>query len=178
MSSDGTADAWNVPPASRDGKGRWRKGIESYERDAEACRMYVAGKTYQMIADELGYGNRGHAHTAVQKILMETIREPADEVRALMRARQEEIYVMARAVAMRKHFAHSAGKLIYMNGEPLVDDGPKLAAMDRMGRAMAEVSKLTGAYSPQKFENLSLEAVQAEIARLEVEAAEAGYAPE
>lgn len=158
----------------RDGKGRWRKGVESLERDAEACRMYVGGKTYQQIADELGYGGRQNAQRAVQKILMETAKQPADELRALLRARQEEIYVMAREIALKDHYAHGNGKLVYKDGEPLIDDGPKLNAMDRMGRATAEVSKLVGAYSPQKFENLSLEAVQAEIARLEAEAREAG----
>lgn len=158
----------------RDGKGRWRKGIESQERDAEACRMYVAGKTYPEIADELGYGDKSNARRAVQKILMETAKQPADEVRALLRARNEEIYAMAREIALKDHFAHGNGKLVYKDGEPLIDDGPKLNAMDRMQRAIQELAKLAGAHAAMKFENLSLEAVQAEIARLEAEAREAG----
>jgi predicted transcriptional regulator len=174
MSSDKTSSARNIPPPARDGKGRWRKGVESYERDAEACRMYVAGKTYQEIADELGYGSRGTAHTAVQKILMETAKQPADEVRSLLRARNEEIYAMAREIALRNHYAHGNGKLVYKDGEPLLDDGPKLNAMDRMQRALTELAKLAGAHAAVKFENLSLDVVQAEIARLEAEAREAG----
>lgn len=164
------------PPMARDGKGKWRKGIDSLERDAEACRMYVAGKTYLEISNELGYGGKSNARRAVQSILMETIKAPADEVRALLRARNEEIYVMARAIAQKDHYAHSHGQLIYLDGEelPMVDDGPKLAAMDRMQRSLGELAKLAGAHAAVKFENLSLEAVQAEIARLELEAQEAG----
>lgn len=172
MTADETPGGGNLPP--RSGNGRWRKGVESVERDAEACRMYVAGKTYLEISEALGYGGKGHAHTAVQRVLMETMKAPADEVRALLRARNEEIYVMAREIALKEHYAHSHGKLVYKDDKPLVDDGPKLNAMDRMGRALTELAKLCGAHAAVKFENLSLEAVQAEIARLEAEAREEG----
>jgi hypothetical protein len=149
--------------------------VDSAERDAEACRLYVAGKTYLEISEELGYGGKANAHKAVQRVLLETVREPADEVRALLRARNEEIYLMARAVALKDHLAHGNGRIVYdRNGTPLVDDGPKLAAMDRMQRALSELAKLAGAHAAVKYENLSLEAVQAEIARLEAEAREAG----
>lgn len=160
------------PP--RDGRGKFRRTPEGIERDIAACKMYVAGKTYQQISDELGYGGFANARRGVQKILMENAREASDEVRALLRARNEEIYVIAREIVFKDHLAHSHGKVIYDGDARVFDDGPKLAAMDRMTRALGEIAKLTGAYSPQKFENLSLEAVQAEIARLEVEAREAG----
>jgi hypothetical protein len=162
----------NLPPRASNGK--WRKGVESQERDAEACRMYVAGKTYLEISDELGYGSKSNAHRAVQRVLMETVKQPADEVRALLRARNEEIYALAREIALKQHYAHGNGKLVYKDGEPLIDDGPKLNAMDRMQRALTELAKLAGAHAAVKFENLSLEAVQAEIARLEAEAREEG----
>ena len=171
-SAESTPDAGNLPP--RGGNGRFRKGVESYERDAEACKLYVAGKTYAEIAEALGYGDKSHAHRAVQKILMETAKQPADEVRALLRARNEEIYAMARDIALKQHYAHGNGKLVYKDGEPLIDDGPKLNAMDRMQRALTELAKLAGAHAAVKFENLSLEAVQAEIARLEQEVRESG----
>ena len=170
MNSETPAGPDYLPPSARDGKGKWRKGIESYERDAEACRMYVAGKTYLEISEELGYGNKANARRAVQSVLMETIQEPADEVRALLRARNEEIYVMAREVALRKHYAISHGKVVYLDHVPIPDDMPRLAAMDRMSRALNELAKLAGAHAAVKFENLSLETVQAEIARLEAQA--------
>lgn len=158
----------------RDGRGKFRRTPEGVMRDAEACKMYVAGKTYLEIAEALGYSDPSNARRAVQKVLMETAKQPADEVRALLRARNEEIYAMAREIALKQHYAHGNGKLVYKDGEPLIDDGPKLQAMDRMQRSLTELAKLAGAHAAVKFENLSLEAVQAEIARLEAEAREAG----
>jgi len=133
--------------------------------------MYVAGKTYLEISEALGYGGKGNAHKAVQKILLETAKQPADEVRALLRARNEEIYMMAREIIQKEQYAHSHGEIIYNpDGTPMVEQEVKLKAMDRMQRALGELAKLCGAHAAVKFENLSLEAVQAEIARLEAEA--------
>lgn len=158
----------------RDGLGKFRRTPEGVERDIAACKMYVAGKTYQEISDALNYGGFGNARRGVQKILLDPARRASDEMCALLQARNEEIYVMARDIALKDHLAHSHGKVVYDYDMPVYDDGPKLSAMDRMTRSLGEIAKLTGAYSPQKFENLSLEAVQAEIARLEEEAREAG----
>lgn len=171
MNAETTADG-DFPP--RDGMGKFRRTPEGIQRDIQACKLYVSGKSYQQIADDLYFGDKANARRGVQKILMENAREASDEVRALLRARNEEVYVMAREIALKDHLAHSHGKVVYDGDEPVIDDGPKLNAMDRMTRALGEIAKLTGAYSPQKFENLSLEAVQAEIARLEEEAREAG----
>jgi hypothetical protein len=163
----------DLPP--RSGKGRWRKGVESVERDAEACKMYVAGKTYLEISEELGYGGKQNAHRAIQKVLMETAKQPADEVRALLRARNEEIYMMSREIIQKEQYAHSHGEIIYNpDGTPMVEQEVKLKAMDRMQRALSELAKLTGAHAAVKFENWSLEAIQAKIATLEAEALEAG----
>lgn len=161
-------------PTPRGGNGRWRRGIESVERDAEACRMYVEGATFLEIADALGYGGKAHAHRAIQRVLMDTIKEPAEEVRAREIMRAQEIYMMARAIARKQHPLVSGGKVIYGRGEdgievPLVDDSPKLGAMDRMLKAMERLAKLGGLDAATKFENLTLDVVQAEIARLEAE---------
>jgi hypothetical protein len=134
--------------------------------------MYVAGKTYLEISEALGYGGKQNAHTAVQRVLMDTMTAPADEVRALLKARHEEIYVLARDIALSRHKAHSHGRVVYDGEEPVYDDTPRMAAMDRMTRALDQLAKLTGAYAPVKFENLSLEAIQAEIARIEAEIAD------
>lgn len=158
----------------RDGKGKFRQSLDSAARDAAACEMYMVGKTYQQISDALGYGDRGNAHRAIQNALLDTIQGPADELRDREVARAQEIYLMARGVARTEHYAHSHGKIVYnREGEPLVDDGPKLSAMGQMLKAMERIAKLKGLDSPTKFENLSLDVVQAEIARLEAEVREA-----
>ena len=158
----------------RDGRGKFVRTLECAQRDADACRLRSAGKTYQQIADELGYPNKGDAFHGVQRALRETMQEAADELRALSVYRAEERYLTARAIAEKDHYAHGNGKLVYHDGKPLVDDGPKLQALDRMERAADAIAKLRGLYAPTKFENLSLDVVQAEIARLEAEAREAG----
>lgn len=163
---------------SRDPRGKFRKTLEGAERDAEACRMYVAGHSYLEIADALGYGNKSNAHRAVQGVLLSTIKEPAEELRAREVLRAEEIYVMARNIARRDHVTVSHGRVIYVpnpDGGPdiaLVDDAPKLSAMDRMLKAMERIAKLKGLDAAVKVQNLTLEEIQRLIA--EEEAAIAG----
>ena len=48
---------------------------------ADALRLRLQGKSYQQIADELGYATPSGAHQAVKKALARTVQEPADELR-------------------------------------------------------------------------------------------------
>lgn len=167
---------------ARGGNGQYIRTIEGAQRDAEAARLRATGMTYSRIAEELGYAGSGKAHQAVQRALIETMKEPADELRSLQVMQAMEVYQLARVIALKNSPAHSHGKVVYVrdaNGSeiPLVDDGPKLSAMDRMLKAMERMAKLQGLDSPTKVENISLEYVQAEIARLEAEAREAGEMP-
>lgn len=140
--------------------------------------MYVAGSTYQEISDALEYGSRQNAHRAVQAVLLSTIKEPAEELRAREVLRAEEIYVMARAIARRDHLTVSHGKVIHVRDPeggadiPLVDDAPKLAAMDRMLKAMERIAKLKGLDAAVKVQNLTLEEIQRLIAEEEAAIAE------
>jgi hypothetical protein len=167
----------------RDGNGRLRRTVEGAERDAEACKMYTAGASYLEISDALGYGGKQNAHRAIKTVLLETIKAPAEELRARAVLRAEEIYVMARDVARTDHPTVSHGKVVCVKDPesgkdvPLIDDMPKLAAMDRMSRAEERLAKLRGLDAPTKFENLSLDAIQAEIARVEAEIASGESAP-
>lgn len=174
-----TTDRDDVP---RSGKGKFIRTLEGAERDAEACRMYVAGNSYQDISNVLGYGGRQNAHRAVQGVLLATIKEPAEELRAREVLRAEEIYVMARDIARRDHLTVSHGRVIYVPNPdggadiPLVDDAPKLSAMDRMLKAMERIAKLKGLDAAVKVQNLTLEEIQRLIA--EEEAALAGMEDE
>jgi hypothetical protein len=161
----------------RSGKGKWVKGIDSVERDAEACRLYTfEGYTYQRISDELGYGGKSNAHRAIQRVLADTIKGPAEELRAREVLRAEEVYLMSREIARADHYAHSGGKIVYgppVDGVslPLMDSGPRLSAMDRMLKAMERLAKLKGLDSPVKVGMLTLEEIQALIAAEEAEIA-------
>jgi len=61
------------------------------ERQAEALRLRKAGRTFEEIAEALGYSHASGAHKAVVTALKETLREPAEEYRELHRSRLEAI---------------------------------------------------------------------------------------
>jgi hypothetical protein len=171
-----TADPNNRP---RGGNGKFAASIDTAERDAAAAQMRVESKSYQQIADALGFADKGAAHHAVDRALKAVVREPAEALQKLMRARLDEMRVVARDIMLEEHYAHSAGRLIFTpTGEdgksvPMVDRAPNLAAVDRLVKIEERAAKLDGLDAAVKFENLSLEAVQAQIAKLEAEAAEA-----
>jgi hypothetical protein len=132
-------------PRVRDGNGTYIYTITLAQRDAEAARLKAQGRTYQFIADELGYCDRWHARDRIKKILQETIQEAGDELRRmeLMRLdgeleRLNGLEASVHEVLARKHITVSNGKVICLpdpdTGEetPLPDDAPVLQAVDRL----------------------------------------------
>lgn len=73
---------------ARKGQGRGedaasRNRIEAAERRSRALDLRKAGATYDQIAQQLGFANRGNAQRAVQTALREITAEPAREVLTL-----------------------------------------------------------------------------------------------
>lgn len=66
--------------------------VATREQEARALELRQQGKTYEAIARELGFANRGGAHKAVQRALLATIRQPAEDVRAMEMLKLEEMY--------------------------------------------------------------------------------------
>lgn len=66
--------------------------LAAAEKQLRALELRKAGLGFDAIAAELGYANRGAAHKAVMAALRATMREPAEEVRALYLERLD--YVM------------------------------------------------------------------------------------
>lgn len=64
---------------TRDGHGRFRREVASVERDARACKLISQGWTYEAVAVECGYSDRGTAYRAVQWVLVETARAHGTE---------------------------------------------------------------------------------------------------
>lgn len=138
----------------RSGRGRFTRSIDTAQRDADACRLRTRGATYQQIADQLGYANRGDAHHAVSRALKAAVAEPADEVRALELARLDAMYEAAMGVLERRHVTVSNGRVITLDNEPLEDDAPVLQAIDRLLRIQARRAALLGLDAEKKV-NLS-----------------------
>lgn len=134
----------------RGGNGRYTRTLETAERDAEACRLRTQGLGYQEIADRLGMSSKSSAYEAVQRALRDTVQEPADELRHLELLRLDELARKARGVMETEHYVVDKGTVVLWNGAPLVDDGPALAAIDRLLKVQERRAKLLGLDAPQR----------------------------
>lgn len=135
---------------ARDGNGRFTRNLTTAQRDAQAAELRAAGHTYAQIAEQLGYSDKSAAHKAVEKILRETVSEPAEAVRKLELERLDTLWRAVMAVLKRKHLTVSHGKVIHHEDEPLEDDAPVLQAVDRALRIQERRAKLQGLDSPAR----------------------------
>lgn len=135
---------------ARDGKGRFVRDLTTAQRDAEAARLRSAGHSYQHIADVLEYADRGSAHHGVQRVLKETVQEAGDELRALELSRLDAMYVAAMGVLENRHVTVSNGKVVTLHDQPIEDDAPVLAAIDRLLKIQERRARLLGLDAPVK----------------------------
>lgn len=143
----------NQTEQPRDGSGNFLYVNSSVQRDADASRLRSDGKTYQQIADALGYNDRGHAWRGIQRARRAILREPAEELIQVESARLDELYVAALDVLERDHITVSQGRVVKDdNGVPLLDDGPKLAALRELRQIRESFRKLHGLDQPAKVE--------------------------
>ncbi len=54
--------------------------IERAERRGKALELRAAGATYEIIARNLSYSSRGHAHRDIQQALEDIVKRPAEEL--------------------------------------------------------------------------------------------------
>jgi transposase len=146
-------------------KGRYEHTMADAERDATAARLRARGLTYRRIAAELGV-DVATAHRAVKRALEATVAEPAAEVRQLELERLDtelerlaELEERVREVLEAKHVTVQHGAVVQLDGQPLPDDGPVLAAADRLlkiedarRRKGERRARLLGLDAPQKVE--------------------------
>lgn len=147
---------------TRGGNGRLTRDLTVAERDAKAARLRSQGYSYQRIADALGYSDRGAAHHAVQRVLQLTVQEAGEELRQMERERLDRLSEAAWEVLERQHVTVSNGRIVSLNGEPLPDDGPVLAAIDRLLRISESRRKLEGLDAPSRV-SVDAEHLGAEI---------------
>lgn len=121
--------------ARRTGHGRGEdaaspRRIEAAEKRARALELRKAGATYDQIARQVGFSERGAAYRAVQTALLEITQEPAQEVRQLELERLDAM-LLGLWPAARKG---------------------KEGAVDRVLRIMERRAKLLGLDAPVKAE--------------------------
>lgn len=150
------------PDQPRSGKGRFEYTLTGAERDRDAAKLREQGLTYQAIADQLGFCDKGEAHHAVRRVLTATVREAGDALRAIEDARLDaelvrlnEVEAVVWEVLKKKHVTVSNGKVIYLGSDPLEDDAPVLLAVDRLMKI--EDSRRRNGESRRKLHGLDAE---------------------
>lgn len=141
---------------TRASRGRYTGNITADEKAANAARILAnnPGMTYQQLADAAGYSNRGDAWRAVQKCRKAVLQQAGAELIASEAAQLDDMFVHAMEVLERDHVVVSHGKVITMLDEetreekPLLDDGPKLAALREMRAIRESYRKLLGIDQP------------------------------
>lgn len=155
---------------SRDRRGKFAKTLESAERDREACRLKARGESYAAISDRLGYGGEANARRAITACLAAVPADAVEELRAIQNRQLDELTRVVIEVLERRHLVISAsGKVVEHGDTTIVDDGPVLAAVDRLLKIMERRAKINGLDAPQRTEVLSLDVIDSEIARLTAE---------
>lgn len=137
----------------RTSQGRFTVRAGTAERDAKACRMRVAGLTYDQIAGELGFRDRSGARRAVKRALAATAREPAGELIALELERLDHLTRQLQRALVDISYAVTAGGKIVCHpatGELLRDYGPVIAAARELRQVSESRRKLLGLDAPAK----------------------------
>jgi hypothetical protein len=157
-------------------------------RDAKALGYRAQGWTFDRIAAEMGYANRSGAQKAVERAFAASVRETSEEAKVLILADLYEAKREAWEVLKRKHVTVSHGRIITrqvgierdedgierldMDGktipvyEDVEDDGPVLAAIDRIVKIDQEIAKIHGAYAPVQHEVRTIDAIDARLIEL------------
>jgi hypothetical protein len=68
------------------------RDVNAGVKAAQALNLRKLGATYETIAHQCGYANRGSAYHAVQRELQRTLQENADELRTLLAQRLDDLY--------------------------------------------------------------------------------------
>jgi hypothetical protein len=164
-------------PASR------AQRAKTAERRKVAIDMRMAGASWDQIAEKLDYSSRGAACQDVNRALEANIAEQATVVEVLRETELQRLDILwadAWAVLKREHVTVSHGKVVYddRTGEPMLDDGPVLQAVNTLLKIQERRAKYLGLDAPTKVEAITVDAIDAEIARLaaELEANQAGEA--
>ena len=156
--------------------------VDSYgrNRDAEAARLKAMGWRLERIALHLGLVNDEHpdgdpyrAAAAIKRAMARAVRFAADETRALELQSYDELEAECWRVLQNQHVVFQNGKVILYNGEPLEDDRFVLETIDRILKIKERRARLLGLDAPTRAEIINIDSVDAEIAKLERELAEA-----
>jgi len=140
---------------ARNSLGRYVPTQATADRAAEAARLKAENPrmTYQQIADAVGYQDKTGAWRAINRCREAVIREAGAELIAAEASHLDDLFVAALEVLERDHVVVSHGRVVTgADGNPLLDDGPKLSAIREMRMLRESFRKLYGLDQPTKTE--------------------------
>lgn len=144
---------------------------------AQACRLRAEGKSYQMIADDIGC-SLAMAYRYVERGMIATIREPAEIVRRAEVERLDRLLRKALDILDKDHVMVSQGRVVReiigydeeaerpIYGDPIIDDAPTLNAIQTILKLMERRAKLLGLDAPAKMEVFTMDAITRRIDEL------------
>lgn len=132
-------------------------------RRAQVVDMHRRGLTFEAIGQQMGF-SRQRAHEIYWKAMNSVQAQAVNAYRAQMVEELAEIVRVANQVLHTDHFAHSNGRIVELEGQPIIDDGPKLDAARTIIAAQARLSKVLGSDEPTRVEsNATVTTYQVEL---------------
>ncbi len=141
------------PGQARDAKGKYITTLAHEERAAAAAHLKADNPrmTYQEIADALGYSTKGDAWRAIEKCRKAVLTSAGADLVASEAAQLDDLYVAALEILERDHITVSHGDVVMHEGAPILDDGPKLAAIRELRQLRESYRKLYGLDAEKKI---------------------------
>ena len=138
----------------RGARGKWKRQIETVEKDRRCAELASQGHSYDSIAAELGYANRSVAYRAAQRSMYTTAVEDGT-TEQLRRQQIEELrQVRQRAWALVESpppAVSRTGRIIVDDdGNPVPDATVILGALSMINAASTRVSRLRGTEAPKR----------------------------
>lgn len=146
--------------ARSEGNGQFIRTDDTARRDAQAAALRSQGATFERIANELGYADKGGAWRGVRRARRDAAIEPVTQLIETESAELDELYARALEILDRHHITVQQGRVVTMldvetNREvPIPDDGPKLQALQVALKIRESYRKLHGLDAEKKI-NLS-----------------------
>ncbi|OXS35393.1 hypothetical protein [Streptomyces sp. XY006] len=139
----------------RDGKNRFVRSMDNVRRDAAAAEYWAEHRcTYQEIADRFGYYDRSQAWRGIQAAKRDVALPAVTKLRQVESEELDALYVMAMEIIERNHVMVSHGRVVCgEDGQPLLDDGPRLQAIQTALRIRDQYQNLNGLKQPAKVEH-------------------------
>lgn len=145
------------------------------ERDAKIFRLRRDGLTEREIAAHVRL-SPSRVHGIIVDAIRDLVEPEVEELRKIAAARLDDRRRVASAVILRRHYVVQNGKIVDgPDGQPLIDDGPWLAANAQLIKIDEREAKLFGLDPKEPLEitldaraDLTVNAISAVIDRLQL----------